>query len=138
MNKVEITSKHNKPIIKESNKAKELYDFVSEHSFKMLTDEIFEDKVVEAFKSIKENNTKLYQKYQTKIDGIIDVSKAMDYQDSLNNDEFATEIFEILTTNIEDFLNYHDDLADEIMKELSSFNIGFKYIGNDYAEEKDK
>lgn len=124
---------------KESNKAKDLYDFVDEHSFELFRDDSLEEFVVNALMNIKDNNAELYKKYQADIDGIINVYQAMDYQNTISNDEFVDKIFEILTDNIEDLLDYHDDLADEIMKELSSFNIGFKYIGDDdYEEEENK
>lgn len=124
---------------KESNKAKDLYDFVDEHSFDLFGDDTLEDNVVEALMYIKENNTELYLKYNPDIDGIISVYEASNYQYSIFNDEFGDKIFEILTNNIEDLLDNFDDLADEVMKELSSFNIGINYIGDDdYEEEENK
>lgn len=124
---------------KESNKAKDLYDFVDEHSFDLFGDDTLEDNVVEALMYIKENNTELYLKYNPDIDGIISVYEASNYQYSIFNDEFGDKIFEILTDNIGDLLDYHDDLADEVMKELSSFNIGINYISDDdYEKEENK
>jgi len=124
---------------KESNKAKDLYDYVNEHSFDLFPDDSLENYVVDALKYIKENNSKLYALYYTDIDGIINVYEAMDYQFTISNDEFVNKISEILTDNIEDLLDYHDDLADEVMGLLSGFNIGINYISDDeYEEEKEE
>lgn len=136
MKKVEITHTNRGYDTKEveskkSNKAKDLYDFVDEHSFDLFRDDTLEDNVVEALKTIKKYNSKLYVMYYSDIDGIIDVYEAMDYEYTTGNDEFEDKIFEILTNNIEDLLDNFDDLADEVMKELSSFNIGINYIGDD-------
>lgn len=123
---------------KESNKAKDLYDFVDEHSFDLFRDDTLEDNVVEALKTIKKYNSELYVMYYSDIDGIIDVYKAMDYEFTTGNDEFEDKIFEILTNNIEDLLDNFDDLADEVMKELSGFNIGINYISDDEYAEKEE
>ena len=123
---------------KESNKAKDLYDFVDEHSFDLFPSDSIEDFVVHAFMQMKDNNTELYQKYQADIDGIINVYEAMDYQNTISNDEFENKIFEILTDNIGDLLDYYDDLADELMGLLSGFNIGINYISDDEYEEKEE
>lgn len=136
MKKVEITHTNRGYDTKEveskkSNKAKDLYDFVDEHSFDLFKDDTLEDNVVEALKTIKKYNSKLYVMYYSDIDGIIDVYEAMDYEYTTGNDEFEDKIFEILTNNIEDLLDNFDDLADEVMKELSSFNIGINYIDDD-------
>lgn len=124
---------------KESNKAKDLYDFVNEHSFDLFRDDSLEDNVVEALKHIKKYNSKLYAMYYTDIDGIINVYEAVDYEFTISNDEFVDKISEILTDNIEDLLDYHDDLADEVMGLLSGFNIGINYISDDeYAEKEEE
>lgn len=124
---------------KESNKAMDLYDFVNEHSFDLFPSDSLENYVVDALKNIKENNSKLYALYYTDIDGIINVYEAMDYQFTISNDEFVNKISEILTDNIGDLLDYHDDLADEVMGILSGFNIGINYISDDeYAEKEEE
>lgn len=121
---------------KESNKAKDLYDFVDEHSFELLPSDAIEEFVVHALMYIKDNNTELYQKYQEDIDGIINVYEAMDYQSTISNDEFENKIFDILTDNIEDLLDYHDDLTDEVMGLLTGFDIGINYISDDEYADK--
>jgi len=124
---------------KESNKAKDLYDFVDEHSFELFPDDSLEDFVVHALMYIKENNSKLYAIYYSDIDGIINVYEAMDYEFTTSNDEFVDKISEILTNNIEDLLEYHDDdLTDEIMGILSGFDIGINYISDKEYEENEK
>ena len=121
---------------KESNKAKDLYDFVDEHSFELFSDGSLEDYVADTLMSIKDDNTELYQKYQADIDGIINVYEAMDYQNTIGNDEFVDKIAEILTDNIEDLLDYHDDLTDEVLGWLSGFDIGINYISDDEYADK--
>ena len=121
---------------KESNKAKDLYDFVDEHSFELFPSDSLEEFVVHALMYIKDNNTELYQKYQADIDGIINVYEAMDYQSTISNDEFENKIFDILTDNIEDLLDYHDDLTDEVMGLLTGFDIGINYISDDEYADK--
>lgn len=124
---------------KESNKAKDLYDFVDEHSFDLFPSDSLENYVVDALKTIKKDNSKLYAMYYNDIDGIINVYEAMDYQSTISNDEFEDKILGILTDNIEDLLDYYDDLADEIMGLLSGFNIGINYISDDeYAEKEEE
>lgn len=124
---------------KESNKAKDLYDFVDEHSFDLFPSDSLENYVVDALKTIKKDNSKLYAMYYNDIDGIINVYEAMDYQFTISNDEFVNKISEILTDNIVELLDYHDDLADEIMGLLSGFNIGINYISDDeYAEKEEE
>ena len=121
---------------KESNKAKDLYDFVDEHSFELFPSDALEEFVVHALMYIKDNNTELYKKYQADIDGIINVYEAMDYQSTISNDEFENKILEILTDNIVELLDNYDDLADEVMGLLTSFDIGINYISD--AEYADK
>ena len=88
---------------------------------------------------IKDNNAELYSKYKDDIDGIIHVYEAMDYQSTISNDEFEDKILEILTDNIEDLLDYHDDLTDEVMGLLTGFDIGINYISDDeYAEKEEE
>lgn len=144
MKRVELTyanrGYNNKVVdFKESNKAKDLYDFVDEHGFELFLSDSLEDFVVHALMYIKDNNTELYKKYQADIDGIITVYEAMDYQNTISNDEFENKIFDILTDNIEDLLDYHDDLTDEVMGLLTGFDIGINYISDDeYAEKEEE
>lgn len=121
---------------KESNKAKDLYDFVDEHGFELFPSDALEEFVVHALMHIKDNNTELYQKYQADINGIINVYEAMDYQNTISNDEFENKIFDILTNNIEDLLDYHDDLTDEVMGLLTGFDIGINYISDEEYADK--
>lgn len=141
MKRVELTyanrGYNNKVVdFKESNKAKDLYDFVDEHGFELFPSDSLEDFVVHALMYIKDNNTELYKKYQADIDGIITVYEAMDYQNTISNDEFENKIFDILTNNIEDLLDYHDDLTDEVMGLLTGFDIGINYISDDEYADK--
>lgn len=142
MKRVELTyanrGYNNKVVdFKESNKAKDLYDFVDEHSFELFPSDSLEDYVVDTLVSIKDDNTELYSKYKDDIDGIINVYEAMDYQSTISNDEFENKIFDILTNNIEDLLDYHDDLTDEVMGLLTGFDIGINYISDDEYEEEE-
>jgi len=141
MKRVELTyanrGYNNKVVdFKESNKAKDLYDFVDKHGFELFPSDSLEDFVVHALMYIKDNNTELYKKYQADIDGIITVYEAMDYQNTISNDEFENKIFDILTNNIEDLLDYHDDLTDEVMGLLTGFDIGINYISDDEYADK--
>lgn len=141
MKRVELTyanrGYNNKVVdFKESNKAKDLYDFVDEHSFELFPSDALEEFVVHALMYIKDNNAELYSKYKDDIDGIINVYEAMDYQSTISNDEFENKIFDILTNNIEDFLDYHDDLTDEVMGLLTGFDIGINYISDDEYADK--
>lgn len=143
MKRVELTyanrGYNNKVVdFKESNKAKDLYDFVDEHSFELFPSDTIEEFVVHALMYIKDNNTELYKKYQADIDGIINVYEAMDYQNTISNDEFENKIFDILTNNIEDLLDYHDDLTDEVMGLLTGFDIGINYISDEEYAEKEE
>lgn len=143
MKRVELTyanrGYNNKVVdFKESNKAKDLYDFVDEHGFELFPSDALEEFVVHALMHIKDNNTELYQKYQEDINGIINVYEAMDYQSTISNDEFENKIFDILTNNIEDLLDYHDDLTDEVMGLLTGFDIGINYISDDEYAEKEE
>ena len=102
----------------------------------MFPSDALEEFVVHALMHIKDNNTELYQKYQEDINGIINVYEAMDYQSTISNDEFENKIFDILTNNIEDLLDYHDDLTDEVMGLLTGFDIGINYISDDEYADK--
>lgn len=135
MYRAEITyNKHGNKVvkIKNSGEAKKLYDFVAEHNSELLDDIMlpsyeFESYVVDELIILKDNNDKLYQKYQTDIDGVIDLANSMYYQDNIENDPYVEEILEILIDTVDYVLDNHDELANKVMKYLSSLNIGIEY-----------
>jgi len=136
MYRAEITynNKHGNKIVKVKNsgEAKKLYDFVAEYSSELLDDNTlpsyeFESYVADEFIILKDSNNKLYKKYQADIDGVIDLTNSMYYQDNMENDGYVEEILEILIDTIDVVLDKYDDLTNEVMKYLSSLNIGLKY-----------
>lgn len=135
MYRAEITyNKHGNKVvkIKNSGEAKKLYDFVAEHNSELLDDIMlpsyeFESYVVDELIILKDNNDKLYQKYQTDINGVIDLANSMYYQDNIENDPYVEEILEILIDTVDYVLDNHDELANKVMKYLSSLNIGIEY-----------
>lgn len=113
---------------KESNKSSDLFTTLNLYEFELFpTDyDTLNDAVLDALSNIKENKQKLYAKYQADINNLLRLKQCLDFESSNANDNAVGSLEDIITGDISD-LTENEDIADAILTEISSFNIGVSY-----------
>lgn len=113
---------------KKSNKASDLFAILSLYEFDVfpIGYDTLNDAVLDALSNIKENKQKLYAKYQADIDNLLKLKQCLDFESNNANDNAVGSLEDIITGDISD-LAENEDIADAILTEISSFNIGVSY-----------
>lgn len=113
---------------KKSNKASNLFTILNLYEFELFPTgyDTLNDAVLDALASIKENKQKLYAKYQADIDNLLRLKQCLDFESNNTNDNAVGSLEDIITGDISD-LAENEDIADAILTEISSFNIGISY-----------
>lgn len=113
---------------KKSNKASNLFTILNLYEFELFPTgyDTLNDAVLDALANIKENKQKLYAKYQADIDNLLRLKQCLDFESNNTNDNAVGSLEDIITGDISD-LAENEDIADAILTEISSFNIGVSY-----------
>lgn len=113
---------------KKSNKASNLFTILNLYEFELFPTgyDTLNDAVLDALANIKENKQKLYAKYQADIDNLLRLKQCLDFESNNTNDNAVGNLEDIITGDISD-LAENEDIADAILTEISSFNIGVSY-----------
>ena len=113
---------------KKSNKSSDLFTTLNLYEFELFPTgyDTLNDAVLDALSNIKENKQKLYAKYQADIDNLLRLKQCLDFESNNANDNAVGSLEDIITGDISD-LTENEDLADAILTEISSFNIGVSY-----------
>lgn len=113
---------------KKSNKASNLFTILNLYEFELFPTgyDTLNDAVLDALANIKENKQKLYVKYQADIDNLLRLKQCLDFESNNTNDNAVGSLEDIITGDISD-LAENEDIADAILTEISSFNIGVSY-----------
>lgn len=113
---------------KKSNKSSDLFTTLNLYEFELFPTGYgtLNDAVLDALSNIKENKQKLYVKYQTDIDNLLRLKQCLDFENNNANDNAVGSLEDIITDDISD-LTENEDIADAILTEISSFNIGVSY-----------
>ena len=113
---------------KKSNKSSDLFTILSLYEFELFPTgyDTLNDAVLDALANIKENKQKLYAKYQADIDNLLRLKQCLDFESNNANDNAVGSLEEIISGDISD-LTENEDIADAILTEISSFNIGVSY-----------
>lgn len=113
---------------KKSKKSSDLFTILNLYEFELFPTgyDTLNDAVLDALSNIKKNKEKLYAKYQADIDNLFRLKQCLDFESNNANDNAVGSLEDIITGDISD-LAENEDIADAILTEISSFNIGVSY-----------